>query len=82
MARGCSFIMQAKYLIHRCALGILVIVELRISGNKVEAMARKLSMDGCFRRDQNGFLGGLQFLWNKNIFNVNIIKGHCTTYTC
>ena len=73
---GRSSITQVKDLIQKCALGILVIVEPRISGNKAEAVARKLSLNGCFRKDPNDFSRGLYFLCNKNIFNVNIIKDH------
>ena len=60
-AGGKSFVAQVNDLIRRHNLGILVIVEPRISGLRADVISKRIQMDSWFRQDPTGFSGGVWF---------------------
>ena len=58
-AGGNSFVKQANDQVISHELGVLVIVEPRISVRKAEMATKKLNLDGSLHLDSHGLSGGI-----------------------
>ena len=57
-------------------MDLLFVLEPRISGQKANNVVKRIKLDGCFRQDSMGFLGGIWMLWDTNVLKVIIEKIH------
>ena len=72
-AGGNSFVKQANDLVISHGLGVLVIVEPRISARKAEMVTKKLNLDSSLRLDSHGLSRGIWLLWNKSWVQISVI---------
>lgn len=54
-------------------LDFIAILEPCISGPNADKVINKIGLDGCFRVDANGFLGGNWCLWRTSGTNISVM---------
>ena len=69
-----SFVPMMKDLRRKYEFSILILLETRISGERVDKVIQKLDFDGVCRVEANGFAGGIWTLWDAMVWNVNILS--------
>ena len=68
--------MQVKNLVSLHKANMMLIVEPKIQGKKVEDVIQKLGFSGCLKVDPLGFSKGLWLLWNEQVCHMTCIKLH------
>lgn len=63
--------LEACYRFH-----FLALFETRVSGNKVDAIIKRLGFDEWFKVDAVGFSGGIWILWNSNFLKAEVLRAH------
>ncbi|XP_061357778.1 uncharacterized protein LOC133302072 [Gastrolobium bilobum] len=63
-----------KDLVYQNKIQVLALLETRISGKRADSIVRKLGFDDSFRREAEGFSGGIWLLWNKNTTTISILE--------
>lgn len=53
---------------------MLIIIEPRISGSKVDNVIAKMGFDNSYRVEAKGFYGGIWLLWKENKVKLDIIS--------
>ena len=70
-----SFLCTLKDVIHRYKLGILGLLETKVSGKQADDICNKLGFDYWVRVEAMGFNGGIWVLWKEH-YQLNVIKTH------
>lgn len=73
-AGPCYFSRLVRDLKYKYSIHVLIIVEPRVSGQRVESIIAKLRFQNNFRVEAEGFSGGIWVLWEGDIVNVDIIS--------
>jgi len=68
-----SFSNLIKDLLKMYQLDFIAILEPCISGPNADKVINKIGLDGCFRVDANGFLGGNWCLWRTSGTNISVM---------
>lgn len=72
-----NFLRHIKEIRRIYDIGILSVLEPRISGNSRVRIIKKIGFDGSFYVDAVGFSGGIWMLWDDDIWSIKI-KSSCT----
>lgn len=55
-------------------VGFLCLMETHISGARVRSIVNRMSLDGCFMVEAQGFAGGIWCLWNSSLWKVRVLE--------
>ena len=73
-ARKRLFASMMKDLHRKHDFSILILLETRINGDRVDKVIKKLEFDGVYRVEANDFAGGIWALWDASMWRVNILS--------
>ena len=59
---------------HRPA--IIALLETHISGRRADDVCNRIGLQGRYRVEAQGFMGGIWILWDTSVLQVNILVAH------
>ena len=65
-----SFQNRVREMVQKHNPAILVVMKIRVRGNKARKITERLPFDGAIRSDAVGFAGGIWVLWNSDRADV------------
>ena len=73
---GKGFASLVKDLTFRHKVSFLCLLETHIGGEKAKKIVKRFNFDSCYIMDRVGFGGGIWCMWNKEVWQVDVVSSH------
>ena len=81
-AGSSTFPRMMRDVILRNKVGLLAVLEPRVSGVRADNIISKAGLNASFKVDVIGFSGGILLMWNKDVYDVKVLESDIQYIHC